>query len=1474
MTLGTTVAEIEAEVWKTQTLAPMYNQCSSILVSNGYMFREKVNILRAKLEEFCKMAPTYLGGTEKDWLHALEYPWEAWNGGSGEADTTVGGFGYFTPHPPLTSTATGKYGKTHATSNGLHPYGFTEDDLHACTTDGNWDSSLIPYFTDRVKRDRKPGTAEWVGWHLSFIPSTPDLVSKIDDKQYFPSRLFFADMPHIAHGIANATIPGSNLHPAAAVPMHNDPAYRLNPNHGIYLTGYPMYVNSLMVNILNSCNALYKRGFHKADLDNLALGVPNSGSTHNPMRAYQLLTAQNHGSAPLLNSDGSAGVSDQRGWDSGRGRSAGGKYDASTINSLLSYGQGTSLNHLWDIPLVSYADSERAAPSFNQSNIYFADRFPDGTIWKPQMACVYGLCHGSGDYSGQGYSKGSPITMCYAMIDYYCEKLYNIGSAGVYSYTGTAGTPLCTTTQRVGSVQDHYPHIADAGRAAGEFLRDYCSEFMNILVTLAQLSEPIYDCDKEIDKEFEDKREAIKTPNDWVDEVIKGMEEHYLDDDQQAALGVLTTVVLHGGETMGFYGTTAEKVLFREQCFLLAFTNIISAYKKDKENYFLDTADSAKDVKGKECPKRAPYYWDNTLSLEAYNGNASILLDGNPYGMMNKLTQHPTLPILWDIKNHEISNLQPKIRLFKITFGDDGVESEKEISFDSHMNASSLSMFKKKSVRGVGVGLKYFNFTYDGSNPFSAKKSIKAQLKIFANTFDELVEDRGGYKYTDLAMKTSNTPGTQPADSCAWTSKYVEQNDNLSQLNFRLKAVVGWSVPPGEFAALRPSVKEALYNSFVTLNLTPTVHNFDFDEMGRVTFSLNYLAYAEDFYDAAAYNVFADAQMTANRISRQLKMQEYQKNCTNKKDKEALEATKKEHAAKVDEEQRIAISSLMTRMINKDKIYYINVPYDHIVSFLENGPFQPYVSGSMIHGDSFVLNNAEHNTVVAAAVDSALTEMEDVQKGAGGGGFSTEDRGQIAAALVAVDPKSNNIPFFYLSDLVDIALENIETELDEMETALQMTSGVDRCKIMDTVKTYAKYKKNFKNLRIVLGPIEFVNPRYDGNGGGWSNFVNFGDIPIAVKYFLEWIADRVLRKEETLYTLTRFLNDLMNNLVNNFLNKDDCFRYNIKQKVRVNQSVITSYSPHDQVPGGHSGVKKMTLGGRTFGPNKIDELTHFAIARRDSIKSGRIYRAWSPRINLNQLPLPALNISGQTGGSAITYADLANEINYFIFFAARTMPTELMNGCRDPCQVTAPVVGETAEKYIDPGDHSRGIFHYVLGRDKGLIKNIKLSKTNSKGLAEARFEKEGFDGLEQLRVVYDAEIDMYANVQAFPGTYIYIDPAGFAPATRGMTVDDKPFDLTKLGIGGYYMVVRSKHEFGIGKAKTIVEAKWVNQVDRHAEEDDQTQMGVGDNGLMYPHSKNCPLFAPRKEASIASGDIGGMPEWSWKDMLDTVWDGE
>jgi hypothetical protein len=180
-------------------------------------------------------------------------------------------------------------------------------------------------------------------------------------------------------------------------------------------------------------------------------------------------------------------------------------------------------------------------------------------------------------------------------------------------------------------------------------------------------------------------------------------------------------------------------------------------------------------------------------------------------------------------------------------------------------------------------------------------------------------------------------------------------------------------------------------------------------------------------------------------------------------------------------------------------------------------------------------------------------------------------------------------------------------------------------------------------------------------------------------------------------------------------------------------------------------------------------------------------------------------------------------------------------------------------------DAKSGVFHYRIGKDRGIVKNIKLSRTEIPGLKEARFEMGGYDGLEQLREVYNVEIDCFSNVGAYPGTYIFVNPLGFAPnmtydvaATGRQDAKGDQFDvknLTDYGIGGYFMIIRSSHTFGPGQADTSITARWVQEIEKP--DDEESKGGTADVDKDGSRPAKCTTGA--NSSREANADASGAP---------------
>jgi hypothetical protein len=861
-----------------------------------------------------------------------------------------------------------------------------------------------------------------------------------------------------------------------------------------------------------------------------------------------------------------------------------------------------------------------------------------------------------------------------------------------------------------------------------------------------------------------------------------------------------------------FYSRNPERQFFKEQCYLL--THIFTFAEHKKENIdrrvrslsaihsaggdvdaglalaVLDESSSGSELRqqaselegdgydvsisGGYSKKTLPYYGYNIQGpnyQEKYGAlqfNSSLLIDGDPYAFLNKLVVSRDQGPLINIPNQTLQFLQPFIRLFKVEYDDNNNERDIEIKFDAYRTDFETMLYSTAKLRNSGVGLKSFEFTYDGDNPFGAKKSIKAQLKIFSNTFDELFVSRNDssapYRYIDLALKTLNVGASNYED-------IIRENNELQKLNFRLKVQVGWSLPAGgaNSAALNDlnmtegqieELNTALRSSIQTLNLIPTIHNFQIDDLGRVTLDIKYLAYIDELFDQARFNVFSEADTAGKRVIRNLEMKYFQG--AGRCDSSSLREIKEAYASEVDEEVALSISELVDQMIKLDRIYYVQMDVEQIRDFVSMGPWSDASPPIIYDDDSW-------SSQLQTEINSALVgyrQRNDADD-------YNENRRLISASLAAINPDYQVLSFFYLSDLIDTLLANIEHELQvipakileyaEKSSASLHITATDRNQKIDE---YRKYEKAFRKLRYILGPVEFVKPN------GESSFVNLGDIPISVKYWFEWLTSTMLDKEDSYYSLSNFMNDFLNKFVRQFLNSDRCFGYNIRQNLRMNQASVTG--PQDA----EYRVDPMsnTYNGFVKDPVTMNYLRSGVV--RANIDNGRIF---------------AQPVLMDTGDSDYLRINTYDEVNYMIYFVGRTFPTDAMCG-------------------VKADDERYGIYHYQIGRDRGLVKTVKLTKTSTPGLQEVRFEQQGYDGLEQLRVVYDAEIQSYANTNTYPGTYIFIEPKGFSPTNLIGVDGDEIGDLTKYGIGGYYMIIRSTHKYAPGEANSIIEAKWVNQI--------------------------------------------------------------
>jgi hypothetical protein len=122
------------------------------------------------------------------------------------------------------------------------------------------------------------------------------------------------------------------------------------------------------------------------------------------------------------------------------------------------------------------------------------------------------------------------------------------------------------------------------------------------------------------------------------------------------------------------------------------------------------------------------------------------------------------------------------------------------------------------------------------------------------------------------------------------------------------------------------------------------------------------------------------------------------------------------------------------------------------------------------------------------------------------------------------------------------------------------------------------------------------------------------------------------------------------------------------------------------------------------------------------------------------------------------------------------------------------------------GDRARGVYHFRIGADSGLVKEISFEKIDIKYLHEARY----VDMNDRLRGIlherYNVSLTMVGNGLFKPGQMFYINPS-----MVGMGSSATADAARLLGIGGYYIATHVSSQVNKDRFETTVRGSWVSE---------------------------------------------------------------
>ncbi len=662
--------------------------------------------------------------------------------------------------------------------------------------------------------------------------------------------------------------------------------------------------------------------------------------------------------------------------------------------------------------------------------------------------------------------------------------------------------------------------------------------------------------------------------------------------------------------------------------------------------------------------------------------------------------------------------LVPKIRLFKVFNKEGGELDEIEFVFSNFVNPKRVNTLQNTFDKGDGAGIKNFSFTFEGTNPATARNDISAELSLYFQSFNDFIKKRnfkgteGKHAYVDLLLLPAGK-----AKSGYDTGNPLQDDPSY----YRIRADVGWSIDPKgnpEFQKVlknRGTTYEKLKKALQVINksfyLNMVDHDLQIRDDGTVEIKAIYRAYIETALKGTGMDALASPSIKKERFRLN---QEYQKVidknvCT----PEQLNEIKSIITQRMEVLRKESYQSIMARMVANGSVFYVNANKDDLKHYSDNGFFRKKVEFLFTNqglSDQNIRDEAEIQPITQTSEDTAFTLDTS---------FKDLD--------TSPDDDWTTINFFFLGDL-------IYTILDCNYTNAQGNSGIQ-----------------IPNLKFLLSSFDYDN-LFDKDAS--KQFANIADIPVSCEYFFEWYTENVVKKESPAYPVMFFIRDLVKHLIVNVLS-DNCFKVAMNKNLsfKTGNFISTQGNVFDQV--------QKNLQNNDY---NVDQL-----------------------YDKGYLPMESVDSSGEVS--------IRNFYNYIFIYAL--MPPLSHRG-----------------RGIKRDDGDRGIYHYQLGSINGIMKKVNFSKTDIQYLREARFFRNGNDGLMQLGNVYRVSMEMIGNTIYYPGMEFYIDPKGIGSGddfdpTIGPSDGREASIANALGLGGYHLVTRVKSQISPGKFTTSVEGQFI-----------------------------------------------------------------
>jgi|TARA_B100000282_G_scaffold55233_1_gene36038 hypothetical protein len=693
----------------------------------------------------------------------------------------------------------------------------------------------------------------------------------------------------------------------------------------------------------------------------------------------------------------------------------------------------------------------------------------------------------------------------------------------------------------------------------------------------------------------------------------------------------------------------------------------------------------------------------------------------------------------FNLETYKISALIPELRFYK-------TDGKKFIPFYFPISAiSDEAASASGNSRTKGSGITSFSVKYEGTDPYTAPRFLTADLNLYVDNIANLFDNVEGYApLADLfTISIAKSALKQEINGATVTS-----GDLIRPIE--VAATLGYVIPDYKSDIFTPDEIKEIKSSNISLRMNVVTHNIEVGQDGTANISVSYTARIDN---TARDRIFSSVDNPVDVLKRadirQLFLPEEKDiSSTDKSRTQKGPATTRK--SQID--KAIELRKILETLERDNRIYSIETTEESLRTYTQIGvpPAQKTNRTPAAEPQEVNANKAPKtpepkiSTKKAKSVDQIIEDLDLSKRRVYYVTFGDLLEAFFVKTLGGLLAAGNLLD---MSGRIDPDIAEKDDESIKAIAKILNRSTSDMIYLAELAKKTPKEKEKIKE--VILSATKKLS----------SFRILLADIEY--KYFTEFEEEDAVRRvnlADVPIALETYQEFMFDKVVNSYRNT-----YTIPQFLNdcVNSLLPRVFGENWS----NSGIAAKVISA----PPKFTSTTHTAPQLKKSLQRELI---------LNPEDVPAAQ-------KTFRPASIEDEADYFVIY--QSLDREL-----------------AADRAGDRREDSRdGIYHFLLGKNRGLIKSISFSRFDVP-YAQEQLMTNQVGLYDELKMPYQASVTMVGNNLFIPGSQIYINPSNIGLGSP----TDTNSPAFKIGLGGYYTVLGVSTTFTGDSLETSLECSF------------------------------------------------------------------